>query len=101
MPDLGPYDKACGEWSMMFRRLALIFSVVAMGLALNGCTKCGPIWDDWMQQILQVGPFLARKSRLPPVVHRCVYVTGRCVTRRTWPAANAMIYCREKTGSTP
>ena len=33
----------------MFRRLALIFSVIAMGIALNGCTKCGPIWDDWMQ----------------------------------------------------
>jgi hypothetical protein len=33
----------------MFRRLALIFSVVAVGLLLNGCTKCGPIWDDWMQ----------------------------------------------------
>ena len=28
----------------MFRRLALIFSVIAMGLLLNGCTKCGPIW---------------------------------------------------------
>jgi hypothetical protein len=33
----------------MFRRLALIFSVIGIGLALNGCTKCGPIWDDWMQ----------------------------------------------------
>ena len=31
----------------MFRRWALIFSVVATGLALSGCTKCGPIWDDW------------------------------------------------------
>jgi hypothetical protein len=20
-----------------------------MGLILDGCTKCGPIWDDWMQ----------------------------------------------------
>jgi hypothetical protein len=20
-----------------------------MGLALVGCTKCGPIWDDWVQ----------------------------------------------------
>jgi hypothetical protein len=20
-----------------------------MGLALSGCTKCGPIWDDWQQ----------------------------------------------------
>jgi hypothetical protein len=33
----------------MFRRLALIFSVAAMGLLLNGYTKCGPIWDDWVQ----------------------------------------------------
>ncbi len=32
----------------MFRRLALICSVVAVGLLLNGCTKCGPIWDDWL-----------------------------------------------------
>jgi len=49
MPDLRPYDKRVGSGSTMFRRLALIFSVVAMGLALNGCTKCGPIWDDWVQ----------------------------------------------------
>jgi len=33
----------------MFRRLILISGVMAMGLALNGCTKCGPIWDDWTQ----------------------------------------------------
>jgi len=32
----------------MFRRLVLVFSVVALGLALSGCTKCGPIWDDWL-----------------------------------------------------
>jgi hypothetical protein len=19
------------------------------GLMLNGCTKCGPIWEDWLQ----------------------------------------------------
>lgn len=33
----------------MYRRLAVILSVIAMGLILDGCTKCGPIWDDWMQ----------------------------------------------------
>jgi hypothetical protein len=50
MPDLRPYDKgSVGVGTLMFRRLALIFSVVAMGMALNGCTKCGPIWDDWLQ----------------------------------------------------
>jgi hypothetical protein len=31
----------------MIRRWALIFSVMTMGLVLDGCTKCGPIWDDW------------------------------------------------------
>jgi len=35
--------------STMFKRLAVIFSVVAIGLVLSGCTKCGPFWDDWMQ----------------------------------------------------
>jgi hypothetical protein len=49
MPALAPYDKAVGSSSTMFRRWVLIFSVAAVGLALNGCTKCGPIWDDWMQ----------------------------------------------------
>jgi hypothetical protein len=38
-----------GSRSVMCRRLALIFSVVVAGLALGGCTKCGPIWDDWTQ----------------------------------------------------
>jgi hypothetical protein len=42
----------CGRYRVgqdMFRRLALLFSVIALGLLLDGCTKCGPIWDDWMQ----------------------------------------------------
>ncbi len=46
---VGAYDGGVGSGSTMFRRWALILSVVAIGLALNGCTKCGPIWDDWMQ----------------------------------------------------
>jgi hypothetical protein len=33
----------------MFRRLVMLGSAIAIGLALSGCTKCGPIWDDWMQ----------------------------------------------------
>jgi len=33
----------------MLRRLILLVSVMAVGLALSSCTKCGPIWDDWMQ----------------------------------------------------
>ena len=31
----------------MLRRAVLILGVISMGLALDGCTKCGPIWDDW------------------------------------------------------
>jgi hypothetical protein len=34
---------------VMVRRLAFWVGVVALGLLLNGCTKCGPIWDDWLQ----------------------------------------------------
>jgi hypothetical protein len=37
------------ERKSMFGRLAIVVSLIAMGLVLNGCTKCGPIWDDWMQ----------------------------------------------------
>jgi hypothetical protein len=48
MPDLERYNRGRWEWWTMFRRLALIFSVIAVGLLLNGCTKCGPIWDDWL-----------------------------------------------------
>jgi hypothetical protein len=32
----------------MLRRLAVVIGLIGLGLALNGCTKCGPIWDDWM-----------------------------------------------------
>ncbi len=60
----------------MLTRLALIFSVVAMGLALNGCTRCGSIWTIRRNrrslapkalrrkpcaEVLQVGPSLVRK----------------------------------------
>jgi hypothetical protein len=33
----------------MLKRLVLLIGVVACGLALSGCTKCGPFWDDWVQ----------------------------------------------------
>jgi hypothetical protein len=49
MPDLKPYDEGGGTSAAMYRRLILIFSVIALGVALSGCTKCGPIWDDWTQ----------------------------------------------------
>jgi PBP1b-binding outer membrane lipoprotein LpoB len=30
----------------MRKRLALLASILALGLLLNGCSKCGWIWDD-------------------------------------------------------
>jgi hypothetical protein len=33
----------------MLRRLVIMAGLAALGLALSGCTKCGPIWEDWMQ----------------------------------------------------
>jgi len=33
----------------MLQRLALGFSALVLVLAMSGCTKCGPFWDDWMQ----------------------------------------------------
>jgi hypothetical protein len=35
--------------AVMFRRVAILLGVIAIGMLLNGCTKCGPIWDDWLQ----------------------------------------------------
>jgi len=32
---------------VMMRRLAMILGVMALAAMLNGCTKCGPIWDEW------------------------------------------------------
>jgi len=49
MPDLRPMIAVQGSRPVMLRRVVLIAGVIAIGLALNGCTKCGPIWDDWMQ----------------------------------------------------
>jgi hypothetical protein len=37
-----------GKWAYMIRKLVMLGSVIAIGLALSGCTKCGPIWEDWM-----------------------------------------------------
>jgi hypothetical protein len=34
----------------MLRRLTIVSSVLALGLVLGGCTKCGWIWDDWRSQ---------------------------------------------------
>jgi hypothetical protein len=31
----------------MLHRWAMLIGVATIGLVLGGCTKCGPIWDDW------------------------------------------------------
>jgi hypothetical protein len=38
-----------GEWSSMMRRWIVLGGIIAIGFTLGGCTKCGPIWDDWIQ----------------------------------------------------
>jgi hypothetical protein len=50
MPESRPYDRArSGDGgSTMLRRMLLIVFWIATGLVVNGCTKCGPVWDDWM-----------------------------------------------------
>jgi hypothetical protein len=49
MPDFRLYAPVGTAGVIMLRRWVLIFSVVVTGLVLSGCTKCGPIWDDWTQ----------------------------------------------------
>jgi len=48
-PVLAPNYPLSVVGASMFRRLVLLGGVIAIGLALAGCTRCGPIWDDWMQ----------------------------------------------------
>jgi hypothetical protein len=58
---IGPIRLARGTGGrVMFRRLALLFGVVALGILLDGCTKCGPIWDDWLQS-----PKACKSDRFP------------------------------------
>nr|AWM08519.1 peptidylprolyl isomerase [Bradyrhizobium symbiodeficiens]QDF42400.1 peptidylprolyl isomerase [Bradyrhizobium symbiodeficiens] len=59
MPDLARYDALLGCGWMILRRCVLVFGMAALGLALSGCTKCGPIWDDWLH-----APKSCRSDRL-------------------------------------
>ena len=50
MPDLTGMIARFGKWgAFMFRLIVLTSGLIALSLALSGCTKCGPIWDDWVQ----------------------------------------------------
>jgi hypothetical protein len=40
-----PYDREMGP--DVVKRLTLLACLLALGLSLGGCTKCGFIWDDW------------------------------------------------------
>jgi hypothetical protein len=31
----------------MLKRLTVLSSIIALALALGGCTRCGWIWNDW------------------------------------------------------
>ena len=31
----------------VFKRLTIVASVIAFGLMLGGCSKCGFWWDEW------------------------------------------------------
>jgi hypothetical protein len=42
-----PYDARNMVRRGVFKRLTIIASVVALGLTLGGCSKCGFWWDDW------------------------------------------------------
>ena len=75
----------------MLRRLALIFSVFAMGRLLNGCTICGPIWDDWLQvaEVLQVGTIFSAHG------------DGFGVTKRAWRRRLRDAILSKNTGGIP
>jgi len=38
-----------GARLLMLRGLAVIFCLAALGVTLSGCSKCGPLWDDWLR----------------------------------------------------
>jgi hypothetical protein len=33
----------------MLRHWAIMIGLAGISLMLNGCTKCGPIWEDWLR----------------------------------------------------
>lgn len=45
---------AMGQGSIA--RVILTAGLLALGLTLGGCTKCGPIWDDWSPRSCRSAP---------------------------------------------
>jgi hypothetical protein len=29
------------------KSISIVAAVIALGIVLGGCSKCGPFWDDW------------------------------------------------------
>ena len=36
--------------ALMFKRLTILTSLLALGLMLGGCSKCGFWWDEWQSR---------------------------------------------------
>ena len=34
----------------MFKRLTILTGILALGLMLGGCSKCGFWWDEWQSR---------------------------------------------------
>jgi hypothetical protein len=47
-PEMATYHRSWWGVRFMFRRWVIMLGLVALGLALSGCSKCGPFWEDWM-----------------------------------------------------
>ena len=41
------YDQAGTRGQLVLKRFTILAGILALGLSLGGCSKCGWIWDDW------------------------------------------------------
>lgn len=44
----------------MIKRLVTLSALLAFGLSLSGCTKCGWLWEDWRSGQVCKGDFQPR-----------------------------------------
>jgi hypothetical protein len=77
----------------MLTRLALIFSVVAVGLALNGCTRCGSIWTIRRNR-RSLAPKALRRSPASRTIFGAQACYAWCRGRR---GGKSMGKCRERS----
>jgi hypothetical protein len=31
----------------VMKNVSVVIAIIALGLVLGGCSKCGPFWEDW------------------------------------------------------